>query len=204
MRYSMAIIETLSEKTKAPSRPKGKTKRRKTTRMKREVTSLVVQLAGRAPRPLMPSHAVPYPAHGWSHLQPTRMDGSVRLGVAVSAFSAVSEDARAASAKAPPPDMGGDVLGGSAKIAASAAESIASAAAARLLQQMEAALEAESERLQGWLGKLESIAELRMKTGKVIGFSHEERKVLNSGELEAMMVAEQTANAIASAACLTD
>ena len=113
-------------------------------------------------------------------------------------------DARAASAKAPPPDMGGDVLGGSAKIAASAAESIASAAAARLLQQMEAALEAESERLQGWLGKLESIAELRMKTGKVIGFSHEERKVLNSGELEAMMVAEQTANAIASAACLTD
>ena len=100
--------------------------------------------------------------------------------------------------------MGGDVLGGSAKIAASAAESIASAAAARLLQQMEAALEAESERLQGWLGKLESIAELRMKTGKVIGFSHEERKVLNSGELEAMMVAEQTATAIASAACLTD
>ena len=59
--------------------------------MKREVTSLVVQLAGRAPRPLMPSHAVPYPARGWSHLQPTRMDGSVRLGVAVSAFSAVSE-----------------------------------------------------------------------------------------------------------------
>ena len=113
-------------------------------------------------------------------------------------------DARAASAKAPPPETGGDVLGGGAKIADAAAESIASAAAARLLQQMEAALEAESDRLQGWLGKLESIAELRMKVGKVIGFSQDERKVLNSGQLEAMMVAEQTANAIASAACSTD
>jgi gamma-glutamyl phosphate reductase len=96
------------------------------------------------------------------------------------------------------------VLSGGAKIADAAAESIASAAAARLLQQMEAALEAESDRLQGWLGKLESIAELRMKVGKVIGFSQDERKVLNSGQLEAMMVAEQTANAIASAACSTD
>jgi hypothetical protein len=43
-----------------------------------------------------------------------------------------------------------------------------------------------------------------MKVGKVIGFSQDERKVLNSGQLEAMMVAEQTANAIASAACSTD
>ena len=170
--------------------------------MKREVTSLVVQLAEGAAA----LDAVARCTLSGAWVESLAADTHGRLGALRRSRQRVQRglrDARAASAKAPPPDMGGDVLGGSAKIAASAAESIASAAAARLLQQMEAALEAESERLQGWLGKLESIAELRMKTGKVIGFS-QERKVLNSGELEAMMVAEQTANAIASAACLTD
>ena len=58
--------------------------------MKREVTSLVVQLAGGAAA--LDAVARCTLSGAWvSYLQPTRMDGSVRLGVAVSAFSAVSE-----------------------------------------------------------------------------------------------------------------
>mmetsp|Transcript_12397 Transcript_12397/g.57370 ORF Transcript_12397/g.57370 Transcript_12397/m.57370 type:complete len:212 (-) Transcript_12397:523-1158(-) len=91
-RHPTMIIETLARKTKAPTRLRGKTKRRRTTRTGREwtVTSPVVQLAGKAPRPLMPSRAAHCPVYGWSHLRLIRMDGSARLGVAVSAFSVVS------------------------------------------------------------------------------------------------------------------
>jgi hypothetical protein len=110
-------------------------------------------------------------------------------------------DARAASAKHPPPVAGcANVLGGSAKSAAAAAESIAAAAAARLLQQMDAALESEAERLREWLGRLEGIAELRMGVGRVIGVTRKELEAAAEDHAEAARIAQQTANAIAAAA----
>ena len=111
-------------------------------------------------------------------------------------------DARAASAKHPPPVAGTTDALGSAKYATAAAESVAAAAAARLLQQMESALEAESERLQGWLGRLESIAELRMRTGKVLAVSQGQLEGMAGAHLQAAQVAEQTAKAIAAVAAV--
>ena len=61
-------------------------------------------------------------------------------------------DARVASSKQPPPSEGEPAD------PAAAAEAVAAAAAARLLQQMEFALEAETEKIQGWLEKLERVA----------------------------------------------
>ena len=72
-------------------------------------------------------------------------------------------DARVASAKRPPPSEGEPAD------PAAAAEAVAAAAAARLLQQMEFALEAETEKIQGWLEKLERVAALRMSAGKILG-----------------------------------
>ena len=72
-------------------------------------------------------------------------------------------DARVASAKQPPPSEGEPAD------PAAAAEAVAAAAAARLLQQMEFALEAETEKIQGWLEKLERVAALRMSAGKILG-----------------------------------
>ena len=57
---------------------------------------------------------------------------------------------------------------------AAAAEAVAAAAAARLLQQMEFALEAETEKIQGWLEKLERVAVLRMRAGKILGVVDED------------------------------
>lgn len=106
-------------------------------------------------------------------------------------------DARIACEKKPKP--GANTAG--VKAAAASAEAIAAAAAARLLQQMESALEVESERLTGWLAKLESIAALRMgAAGKVCGFSETEAAALSAEEKVAAAVAEQTARAIAAAA----
>ena len=66
-------------------------------------------------------------------------------------------------AKRPPPSEGEPAD------PAAAAEAVAAAAAARLLQQMEFALEAETEKIQGWLEKLERVAALRMSAGKILG-----------------------------------
>jgi len=48
------------------------------------------------------------------------------------------------------------------------ASSVAAAAAARLLQNMETALEAEADNLHAWLAKLERLAELRQNAGRAL------------------------------------
>ena len=174
-----------------------------------------VDVAGRAARregaAALDADARATPSGAW--IEALAADTHGRLGALRRSRQRVQRglrDARACSAKHPPPAGG---VGTTAKSAAAAAESIAAAAAARLLQQMEAALEAESERLRAWLEKLESIAELRMGVGKVLGVTKSEldcfaaaaREQEAAGErsrdhAEAAQVAAQTANAIAAAA----
>ena len=151
------------------------------------------------------------PSGAW--IESLAADAHARLGALRRSRQRVQRglrDARAAVAKLGAPVEDAEAIANTSHEALNAAAaSVAAAAAARLLQNMENALETESDNLHLWLSKLERVAELRQASGRVLnvalmdltgGFSNKFSNLDAPATRAAAKTAQVTADALTKAA----